>query len=85
MKDAQGNTMVHATLTPVADTSYRYGGGSLADPCYGVFTFRVITASSQQDVFLTFMDQSLLFSSLKADLPWQSGNAYDYFYGVGLK
>jgi len=85
MKDSQGAIMVQATLTPVADTSYLYGGGSLADPCYGVFTFRVTTTSYQQDVFLTFMDQSLLFSSLKAGLPWQTGNSYDYFYGVGLK
>jgi hypothetical protein len=85
MRDGQGSIMVQATLTPVADTSYLYGGGSLADPCYGLFTFRVTTSSSQQDVFLAFMDQSMLFSSIRSDLPWQAGNPYDYFYGVGLK
>ncbi|HEX4487721.1 MAG TPA: hypothetical protein VH088_15715, partial [Terriglobales bacterium] len=66
-------------------TNYLYGGGSLADPCYGVFTFRVTSGSFQQDMFLTFMDRALLFSSFRADLPWGAGNTYDYLYGVGLK
>jgi hypothetical protein len=85
MKDEQGAIVMHAALTPVADTTYLYGGGSLADPCYGVFTFRVTTASFQQDMFLTFMDRSLLFSSFRAERPWGAGNTYDYLYGVGLK
>jgi hypothetical protein len=85
MKDPDGNILLRATLTPVADTEYLYGGGALADPCYGVFTFRVTSASSQQDVFLTFMDKSVLFSSFRANLPWGNGNTYDYLYGVGLK
>jgi hypothetical protein len=86
VSDGQGNTMVQATLTPVADVSYLYGtAGQLQDPCYGVFTFRVTTASSQQDVFVTFMDKAMLFSSFSANLPWSSGGTYNYFYGVGLK
>jgi hypothetical protein len=84
--DAQGNQMVQATLTPVANVSYLYGSsGELADPCYGLFTFRVTTASSQQDVFVTFMGQAMLFSSFTANLPWSSSGTYNYFYGVGLK
>jgi hypothetical protein len=86
VSDGQGNTLIQATLTPVADTSYLYGSsGELEDPCYGVFTFRVTTASSQQDVFVTFLDRAMLFASFKANLPWSSGGNYDYLYGVGLK
>ena len=86
LQDAKGDLMLQATITPVADAQYLYGSQSqLQDPCYGVFTFRVITASYQQDVFLSFMDRSVLFSSFRANLPWGSGNSYDYLYGVGLK
>jgi hypothetical protein len=86
MSDAQGNTIVQAMLTPVADASYLYGSSrQLQDPCNGVFTFRVTTASSQQDVFVTFMDKSMLFSSFTANLPWASVGTYNYLYGVGLK
>jgi hypothetical protein len=64
--DAQGNTMVQATLTPVADVDYLYDGsrGELQDPCYGVFHFRVNTSSLQQDVFVSFMNRAMLFSSI---------------------
>lgn len=86
VRDAQGNTIIQAALTPVADASYLYGSaGQLNDPCYGIFTFRVATAQSQQDVFVTFMDKAMLFSSFKANLPWSSGGTYDYLYGVALK
>ncbi len=83
--DSRDRPMLQAELTPVAEALYLNGSGKLQDPCYGVFTFRVITATSQQDVFLTFMDRAVLFSSFRADLPWASGNSYDYLYGVGLK
>ena len=83
--DGSGKTLVQATLTPFADASYLHGVGEVTDPCNGVFTFRVTTASSQQDVFVTFMGQAMLFSSFSADLPWGSGNTYNYLYGVGLK
>jgi hypothetical protein len=84
--DTLGNPIVQATLTPVADAPYLYGSGhKLQDPCNGLFTFRLTTANSQQDVFVTFMDRAVLFSSFTATLPWGNGNTYDYLYGVGLK
>jgi len=76
---------VQATLTPVADTDYLYGPEELQDPCDGLFTFRLTTATSQRDVFVTFMDRAILFSSFKGTLPWSYTNTYDYLYGVGLK
>jgi hypothetical protein len=86
VSDAQGNTIVQAALTPVADASYLYGSaGQLQDPCFGVFTFRVSAANSQQDVFVTFMDKAMLFASFSAALPWVPGGTYDYLYGVSLK
>lgn len=86
ISDAQGATMAQATLTPVADVPYLFGtSGELQDPCYGLFTFRVTTGNSQQDVFVTFMDKAMLFSSFSANLPWSSGGTYNYFYGVALK
>ena len=89
VQDAQGNTLVPQTaLVPIADTAYLYGsGGQLQDPCFGLFTFRItdIIASTQQDVFMTFMDRAILFSSFKTDLPLTQGNAYDYLYGAGLR
>jgi len=84
--DSAGNQMAQATLTPVADVSYLYGSpGELSDPCFGLFTFRVTTTSAQQDVFVTFMGEAMLFSSFTANLPWNTGGTYNYFYGVGLK
>ena len=83
--DAKGKTLVQAVLTPVADTAYLYGTGELQDPCFGLFTFRVATASSQRDVFVSFLDRAILFSSFKANLPVSASNTYDYLYGVGLK
>jgi len=84
--DSSGKQMAQATLTPVANVAYLYGSaGELSDPCYGLFTFRLTTPSAQQDVFVTFMGQAMLFSSFTANLPWNSGGTYNYFYGVGLK
>jgi hypothetical protein len=85
VKDTNSVTLIQATLTPIADTPYLYGAGELQDPCFGLFTFRVTTANSQQDVFVTFMDGAILFSSFKGTLPWSYSNTYDYLYGVGLK
>ena len=84
-KDSRGNLLLEAMLTPVADAAYLYGADKLQDPCFGLFTFRVITANSQNDVFVTFMDRGVLFSSFKANLPWGPGSTYDYLYGVGLR
>ncbi|MGA8488867.1 MAG: hypothetical protein WB711_00510 [Terriglobales bacterium] len=83
--NGSGTILIQATLTPVADTPYLYGANELQDPCFGLFTFRVTTATSQRDVFVTFMDRAILFSSFKVALPWSSSNSYDYLYGVGLK
>ncbi len=63
VQNAQGATLVTAQLTPVADASYLVGAGELTDPCFGLFTFRITTANSQRDVFVTFQDKSVLFSS----------------------
>jgi hypothetical protein len=57
----------------------------LQDPCYGLFTFRVTTAGIQQDVFVTFMDKSMLFASFSASLALGQMGTYDYLYGVALK
>ena len=86
VQDSQGNTVIQTTLAAVADTAYLYGSsGQLSDPCNGLFTFRITTANSQQDVFVTFMDRAVLFSSFTSPLPLQQGNTYGYLYGVGLK
>jgi hypothetical protein len=87
VQDAQGNVLVQATLTPIADAVYLHDGtaNTLQDPCFGLFTFRVTVGNSQQDVFVSFLDRSILFSSFKTTLPANPGNTYDYLYGVGLK
>jgi hypothetical protein len=82
---ASGEVLVNTTLTPVADVSYLYGTNELSDPCYGLFTFRVTTQVSQRDVFVAFMDHTILFASFTGVLPSSQSNPYDYLYGVGLK
>ena len=84
--DSQGNTLAGGTLTAVADTSYLYDGTSnkLSDPCNGLFTFRT-TANSQQDVFVSFQGNAVIFASFQTALPLANGATYTYFYGVGLK
>ena len=84
---SSGSIMAQGTLAAVADTPYLYNGNAneLADPCFGLFTFRVSTPTTQQDVFVTFLNNAVLFSSYKT-LPSVSGqNYYNYFYGVALK
>jgi len=87
LTDAQNNVMAQGTLTAVADTPYMYDGSpnKLANPGFGLFTFRVTTANSRQDFFLTFVDRAVLFSSFKTAIPLNQGNTYDYYYGVALK
>ena len=84
--DSQGNTLAGGTLTAVADTSYLYDGTSnkLSDPCNGLFTFRT-TANSQQDVFVSFQGNAVIFASFQTALPLANGATYTYYYGVGLK
>jgi hypothetical protein len=85
--DSQSNTLASGTLVAVADTAYLYNGtqSELSDPLYGMFTFRTTTGNSQQDVFVTFQGNAVIFSSLETGLPLQPNPTYSYFYGVGLK
>jgi len=85
--DSLNNIIAESTLIPVADTSYLYGTqGQLTDPCNGLFTFRIATATSQEDIFVTFVSNAVVFSTFSASLPWNSGTGtYNYQYGVGLK
>lgn len=85
--DSQNNTLASGTLAAVADTAYLYDGSQnkLLDPLYGVFTFRSTTVNSQQDVFVTFQGNAVLFSSLETALPLTQNPPFTYFYGVGLK
>jgi hypothetical protein len=83
--DSTGAVMAQGTLAPVASTSYLYGGSpSLANPCNGMFTFQTTGGSAQQDVFVSFLDKSMMFASFSASTPWSSATSYSYFYGVGL-
>lgn len=83
--DAQSNNvLLTATLVPVAVTPYLYGSpGELADPCNGLFTFRMMHGNQPQDVFVTFLNNAMLFGSFSPVS--SSGSGYEYLYGVGLK
>ena len=83
--DPQGNALLSATLTAVGDASYLYDGtaSKLADPCYGMFTFRTTHAGATEDTFVTFVNGAMLFSEFSS--PSSTGSGYDYLYGVGLK
>ncbi|MGB8832884.1 MAG: hypothetical protein WCC95_12080 [Candidatus Sulfotelmatobacter sp.] len=84
LTDDLGNRMAQGALAAVADVPALYGSaGELANPCYGLFTFQLTTATSQQYVFVSFLGKAMLFSSFTANLA-QPGT-YNYFYGVGLK
>lgn len=83
--DGSSHPIVQTQLVPVADAAWLHGAGKLSDPCNGLFTFRVSTGSSQQDVFVTFLGNAMLFSSFQTSLPLNGGNTYQYLYGVGLK
>jgi hypothetical protein len=85
--DSQSNTLATGTLAAVADTAYLYDGtqSKLTDPCNGMFTFRVSTAGVQQDVFVSFQGNAVVFSSFQTGLPIGSYAPYTYYYGVGLK
>jgi hypothetical protein len=85
--DAQNNTLATGTLTPIVDSPALYDGtaNELSDPCYGMFTIRIASGSSQQDLFATFQGNAVIFSSFATALPAQPGGTYDYFYGLGLK
>jgi len=85
--DNSNTTIAAGTLAAIADTPYIYDGTSttLSDPLYGMFTFRTSTANSQQDLFVTFQGNAVIFSSFETALPLVQNGTYTYFYGVGLK
>jgi hypothetical protein len=83
--DAASAVLAAGTLVPVADDTSLVAAGKISDPCNGLFTLRTTTGTSQQDVFCTFLNGAVLFSSYKAVLPLNGGNPYDYFYGCALK
>jgi hypothetical protein len=85
--NGQGKVVAQGTLVAVADDPAIYGGGflSLQDPCFGLFTLHVTTATSQQDIFVSFGTQSVAFASLTTTLPQDPSNTYNYFYGIGVK
>jgi hypothetical protein len=83
---SQEYTIINATLSPVANSSFLYGSaGQLTDPCNGLFTFRAITGTYEHDVFVTFVGNSVVFAKFSANLPWSQSSGYSYWYGVGLK
>jgi hypothetical protein len=88
--DSNGATIINAGLTPVANSSYLYGTGSdgkLTDPCNGLFAYRIVVPNSHEnDVFVTFVGNSVVFSKFSANLSsGQFTGTYSYWYGVGLK
>jgi len=50
-----------------------------------MFTFRMSTDGVQQDVFVSFQGNAVVFSSFQTGLPIQGYAPYTYYYGVGLK
>jgi len=87
ISDSQNNVLATGTLVAVADAPYLYNSTSneLSDPCYGLFTVRTATSGSQQDLFVSFQNNAVIFGSFQSALPGQNSNPYTYFYGVGLK
>jgi uncharacterized protein YjdB len=105
LTDAQNNTMAHGQLQAIADTPYLYngktsqgpydaGGGALADPCFGLFTFQTANSTTDQlqQVFAAFTSGTVLLSSYTMGVQsfnsngmpsYNPGNDYNYFYGVG--
>ena len=87
LTDSQNNTLATGTLAAVADTSYLYDGtqNKLSDPLYGMFTLRMSTGGIQQDVFVSFQSNAVIFSSFQTATPIAGYAPYTYYYGVGLK
>ena len=85
--DSQNNTLASGTLAAVADTPYLYDGtaNKLSDPMNGTFTFRMSTGGVQQDVFVSFQSNAVIFSSFQTALPIAGYAPYTYYYGVGVK
>jgi len=95
LTDSQGDTVLSGLLTPVKDTASLYDGtttggpfteGELGNPCYGLFTFTTVDASSGQteQVFAAFTGGTVLLSSFSTATSYNPGDDYSYFYGVGM-
>jgi hypothetical protein len=87
MTDGQGNTMASGLLVPVANTPSLYDGTTgdeLGDPCYGLFTLTNTGGGTQQQVFVAFTDGAVMLSRFSTSTPFNPGDDYNYFYGVGL-
>lgn len=85
---ANGQTVVNnVPLTKFSDRTDLYGVGKVTDPCNGFFTFTTTdSAGVKQDIFVAFMDRSILMSSFIGHPPvGMTPMTYDYFYGLGLK
>ena len=84
-----GSTLVNnVPLTKFSDRADLYGPGKVDNPCNGFFTFTTTDGSgATRDIFVAFMDRSILMSSFVGHPSVGMGNngTYDYFYGLGLK
>jgi hypothetical protein len=72
-------------LSPTPPNLYDGTPNKLSDPCNGLFTVRIATVNSRQDLFASFQGNAVIFGSFQSALPGQGSNPYSYFYGVGLK
>jgi hypothetical protein len=83
--DPSGGPAFTGTLAPVSTVAYLNGPGGLTDPCPGLFTVRLISATSQTDIFVTFQGNAMFVATFSGTLPAGSSDFYNYSYGVGLK
>lgn len=74
-----------APLTKFADRADLHGPGKVESACNGFFTFTTTDSGVTRDVFVAFMDRSILLSSFVAHPGGMGSGTYDYFYGMGLK
>jgi hypothetical protein len=77
------------TLIPVSNVSYIFNGtaNEVTDPCFGLFTYRTTTATSQTDVFVSFGlggSGSAAFAMFTSALPLNGSSPYNYLYGVAV-
>ena len=54
-------------------------------PAMACYMFRMSSGGVQQDVFVSFQGNAVVFSSFQTALPIQGYAPYTYYYGVGLK
>ena len=87
ISDSAGHHHGHGKLAAVADTAYLYDGRRTNSPIRCMACSRSVrtTANSQQDVFVQFEGNAMIFSSFETGLPIAGYAPYTYFYGVGLK